>query len=61
MYLFVHSNLGNNNFWEIKINHKVSNSLMHSCCHILFIVLIGFDPKFKRVSKTLKSGFGKSN
>jgi hypothetical protein len=35
--------------------------LMHPCCHILFIVLIGFDPKFKRVSKTLESGFEKSN
>jgi hypothetical protein len=33
--------------------------LMHSCCHILFIVLIGFDPKFKRDSKTFEIGFGK--
>lgn len=30
--------------------------LMHSCCHILFIVLIGFAPKFKRISKTLENG-----
>jgi hypothetical protein len=35
--------------------------LMHPCCHILFSVLIGFDPKFKRISKTLENGFGKSN
>jgi hypothetical protein len=35
--------------------------LMHPCYHILFIVLIGFDPKFKIISKTLENGFGKSN
>jgi hypothetical protein len=28
---------------------------------LLFIVLIGFDPKFKRDSKTFEIGFGKSN
>jgi hypothetical protein len=34
--------------------------LMHPCCYILFIVLIGFDPKFKRDSKTVEIGIGKS-
>jgi hypothetical protein len=38
MHLFVHSNLGNNKFCEIKINHKVSNSLML----LHFIVMSGF-------------------
>jgi hypothetical protein len=57
----VHSNIENNKYYEIKIHHKVSNMLMHPCCHILFSVLIGFDPKCKRISKTLENGFGKSN
>jgi hypothetical protein len=49
----VHSNIENNKYCEIKIHHKVSNMLMHPCCHILFSVLIGFDPKCKRISKKL--------
>jgi hypothetical protein len=61
MYLFVHSNLGNNNFWEIKINHKVSNSLMHSCCHNSFIVLNGFDPKLKMIQKPFENEVRKIN
>jgi hypothetical protein len=52
--LGVHSNVRNNNSYEIKINHKVSYMLMHSCLCILFIVLTGFYPNAKRFKNHLK-------
>jgi hypothetical protein len=41
-------------FYEIKINHKVSYMLMHSCRCILFIVVTGFYPNAKRFKNHLK-------
>jgi hypothetical protein len=57
MQLYVHSNVGNNIFCEIKINHQDRYMLMHSCCSILFIVLSGLDPKLKMIQKPLENDF----
>jgi hypothetical protein len=48
------SKIGNNNFYETKINHKVSYMLMHSCRCILFIVMTGFIPILKGFKNHLK-------
>jgi hypothetical protein len=55
MYLSAHSNVGNNNFFvKLKINHKVSNLLMHPCCGILFYVMSGFIQMPKGIENQLK-------
>jgi hypothetical protein len=48
------SHIGNNNFCEIKINHKVSDILMHSCYCTLFYVMSGFDLNAKSFKNHLK-------
>jgi hypothetical protein len=59
MQLCVHSNVGNNNFCEIKINHQDRYILLHSCCSILFIALSGLDPKLKMILKPFENDFRK--
>jgi hypothetical protein len=40
MYLFVHSNLGNNKFCEIKSNHKVNNLFCtHAVALYVFVMI----------------------
>jgi hypothetical protein len=60
MQLCVHSNVGNNNFYEIKTNHKDRYMLMHSCCCNSFILLSGFDPKLKMIQKPFENEVRKS-
>jgi len=59
MYFCAHENIGKQkNFIKLKFILRLCNIFVHSCWHIYFIVLCGFDQKFKMNSNRFENGFG---
>jgi hypothetical protein len=59
MQLCVHSNVGNNNFYEIKSKYKDRYMLMHSCC-CTFILCCVVSTNSEQEFKSIQNAFGKS-